>query len=290
MADYSIKFEDTVRVFSEEETARFAWVRPLLDAFMKMISQNMFLIELADRANRAVRSKRTKYVQELCSALIPGKDYSRNFSYSALTQLYEFMQKHLQPGFIRDYPELFKAFYDVRNSTATLFDRLRKLLPTTELQQAELAIGKIFAFLSAGDVCFCEGASYDLVIHDAFNDFFRNCSENARLLQNEYLSGKAEIKAGVTQLIELSNNILNDTSGGTQGHPPKDGRRMAKKAREMLEEAVDLVLNRGYKKSAAAKIVVERHLHDRNGTAYNRDQLDALRMAITRELKHRGIS
>ncbi len=285
MADYSIKFEDKERVYSEEETARLALVRPLLDAFMKIITQNLFLIELADCANHATRSKRAKCVQELCSALIPGKDYSRNFSYTALTQLYKFMQKHLQPGFLLDYPELFTVFHDVRNSTATLFDRLRKLLPTTELQQAELAIGKVFAFLSAGDVCFCEGAPYNLVIHDAFNDFFRNCSENARLLQNEYLSGKAEIKAGVTQLIELSNNILNDTSGGQQGHPPKDRRCMKEKQHEMVVAAVFLVRNKGMSHAAAAKSIINEHLHDPIGTCYGMNQLESFRRAIGRELQ-----
>lgn len=291
MADYSKKFGDTVRVFSEEETAGFATVRQLFDAFMKIISQNNMFIEMVETAIKAPRSKRAAHVEKICHYFVPGNDYDRNFSHCALSDVRQFMFDHPQPGILQDFPMVWDVVKVVRNSTATLFNRLEKFEPTVELQEAKLAISKIFEYLLVSDpFYFASEKTFVVAVDRAFESFFHACEENVKVLRGKYLSGHAELKKMLKGVDEKADNMLFEATNHEHGKPPKDKRKMKEKAYAMVKEAEFLVLNKGYKKTAAAKDVVELHLHDRDGTPYGANQAEALRIALTRKLAHPSIS
>ena len=287
MADYSEKFEDKVRVFSEEETAGFASVRQLFDAFMKIISQNNMFIEMVEAAIKVPRSKRAAHVEKMCHYFVPGNDYARNFSRCALSDVRQFMFEHPQPGILQNFPMIWDVVKVARNSTATLFDRLEKFEPTVELQEAKLAMTQIFEFLLMDNPSyFANEKTFVVAVDRAFESFFHACAENVKVLRGKYLSGRDKLEKALKVVDEKEDHILFEATNHEHGKPPKDGRRMKEKGRAMVEEAADLVLNKHYTKTAAAKEVVKRHLHDRDGTPYGANQTEALRMALSRFLAH----
>lgn len=90
-------------------------------------------------------------------------------------------------------------------------------------------------------------------------------------------------------LMMTLNAILYETSGGEQGQPKPTGKSMKEACQVLVQKAKKYYLKTpGCSKRAAAKYVLD---HDAkiSGGGYGPNQLDALRMALTRELKAEGI-
>ena len=285
MADYLNKFEDIVRVFSEEETACFAVVRQLFDAFMKIISQNNMFIEMVEAAIKVPRSKRAAHVEKMCHYFVPGNDYGRNFSHCALSDVRQFMFEHPQPGILQDFPMIWDVVKVARNSTATLFDRLEKFEPTVELQEAKLAMTQIFEFLLVRNpFYFASEKTFVVAVDRAFESFFHACEENVKVLRGKYLSGRDKLEKALKAVDEKEDHILFEATNHEHGKPPKDGRRMKEKQHKMVVAAVGLVRNKGMSQCAAAKAIIIQHLHDPDGTCYGMNQIESFRRAIGREM------
>jgi hypothetical protein len=291
MAGYYKMFEDNELVFSEEETEKFVQSRRLFEAFCQIITQNNTFIALTEMALKATGAARTKCVEKMCRAFVPGHDFARNFSRCALDTVREELLEAGHAGILNDLPYLFGVFRLVCRTTATLFDRLQRFEDTVELQEARIAIDQIFDFLISeeGFGHFSSEKTFVIRVDRAFESFFHACEENVKVLRGKYLSGQAKVEKAIKCVDEKADHILFEATNHEYGKPPKDGRRMKEKGRAMVEEAVVLVVNKGYTKIAAAKEVVKRHLHDREGTAYGANQVGALRIALTRELARRRI-
>ena len=285
MADYLNKFEDIERVFSEEETACFATVRQLFDAFMKIISQNNMFIEMVEAAIKVPRSKRAAHVEKMCHYFVPGNDYGRNFSHCALSDVRQFMFEHPQPGVLQDFPMVWDVVKVARNSTATLFDRLEKFEPTVELQEAKLAMSNIFELLLVRNpFYFSSEKTFVVAVDRAFESFFHACEENVKVLRGKYLSSHDKLEKALKRVEEKTDATLFETTNHAQGKPLPDGRKMNEKRLAMIREGVRLVREKGYTKSAAAEEVIKLHLHDRGEKGYCMNQVGTLRRAIGREM------
>lgn len=274
------------RVYEDQEVveyAPFAVVRTFLEL---IISQNNLLIRLAQEANEKMGAKRKAALEELCDKLYPAHDVRGNCSRHALLGLKEELLRAKRPGMIARERMMVGQMKVVKDTTATLFNRLERIKHTGALKAAQQAIYHIYDLLIDSDWHGMNAATFCADVGETFKAFFDACQENARLLQNEF--GIKVLRKDIREVKEISNANLFESSCHEQGQPMLDGRESSAFKHKWASEGADLVLNENKTISEAARRVMGRHKDDRV-RAYCPNQLAALRKAIERELARRGI-
>lgn len=273
------------RVYEDQEVveyAPFAIVRTFLEL---IISQNNLLIRLAQEANEKMGAKRKAALEELCDKLYPAHDVRGNCSRHALLGLKEELLRAKRPGMIARERMMVGQMKVVKDTTATLFNRLERIKHTGALKAAQQAIYHIYDLLIDPDWHGMNAATFCADVGETFKAFFDACQENARLLQNEF--GIKVLRKDIREVKEISNANLFESSCHEQGQPMSDGRESSALKHKWASEGADFVLNENKTISEAARRVMGRHKDDRT-RAYCPNQLAALRKAIEREVAARA--
>lgn len=275
------------RVYADEEVVGYAPLAIVRTCLEIIISQNNFLIRLAQEANEKTGAKRKAALEELCDKLYPAHEVRGNCSRHALDNLKDELLRVMRPGMISRERIMVKQMRVVKDTTATLFDRLERIKKTTALKVAKQAIGHIYDLLIDPNWHGMTPAKFCADVGETFKAFYDACQENARCLQQEF--DLKILRKDIREVKEISNANLYESSGRQQGKPLPDGRKMNEKRLAMIAEGVHLVEDKGYSISAAAEEVIDLHLHDRGEKGYGKDQVGTLRRAIGRELKQKGV-